>query len=225
MGLVRFKKLCVDANNPELVGQFWAAVLGRAWKPYPHGEGGAFGPTPQHTVWINRVPEPKVVRHRMHVDIYARSLADLEALGSTVVRPEGEGRVWTVMADPEGGEYCAFLREELPAERMHGLVVDSADPAAQARWWSAVFGADLVHHANGVETVTNVPGMPILTMDFARVPEPKSAKNRVHPDLVVPDIQALVDAGATILRAPDGEIDFHVMADPEGNEFCAFGES
>jgi hypothetical protein len=37
------------------------------------------------------------------------------------------------MADPEDGEFDVFLRPESPAERLHGLVVDSADHAAQAR--------------------------------------------------------------------------------------------
>jgi hypothetical protein len=36
------------------------------------------------------------------------------------------------MADPEGGEFRAFLHAGIPAERLHTLVVDSADPLAQA---------------------------------------------------------------------------------------------
>jgi hypothetical protein len=35
-------------------------------------------------------------------------------------------------------------------------------------------------------------------------------------------LQALLDAGATLLRPKDSEIHWHVLADPEGNEFCAF---
>jgi hypothetical protein len=31
-----------------------------------------------------------------------------------------------------------------------------------------------------------------------------------------------VALGATVLRAPDEEIRWHVLADPEGNEFCVF---
>jgi hypothetical protein len=34
----------------------------------------------------------------------------------------------------------------------------------------------------------------------------------------------LLDAGATLLRAKDDEIHWHVLADPEGNEFCAFDD-
>ena len=32
----------------------------------------------------------------------------------------------------------------------------------------------------------------------------------------------IVDAGATVLREPDDDISWWILADPEGNEFCAF---
>ena len=37
---------------------------------------------------------------------------------------------WTVLADPEGGELCAFVREpaELPAYRLYEVVVDADGP-------------------------------------------------------------------------------------------------
>jgi hypothetical protein len=126
MAIARFKDLCLDAGDPGRLGAFWAAVLGRTWQAKENGEGLLTGPTPQHTIWVNQVPEAKTVKHRVHLDIYARDRADLEALGATVVEPR---RRWTVMADPEGGEFCAFVRPQIPAERLHGLVVDSADPA------------------------------------------------------------------------------------------------
>ena len=69
-----------------------------------------------------------------------------------------------------------------------------------------------------------VPGMPILTMDFVPVPEPKAVKNRIHWDVTVPGVAPLAEVGATVLREPDAEISWYVLADPEGNEFCAFTE-
>jgi len=69
-----------------------------------------------------------------------------------------------------------------------------------------------------------VPGMPILTMDFVPVPEPKTVKNRIHWDVTVPGVAPLVEAGAAVLREPGGDIRWYVLADPEGNEFCAFTE-
>jgi hypothetical protein len=123
----------------------------------------------------------------------------------------------------EGGEYCAFLRDEMPAERMHGLVVDSADPVAQAEWWGGVYDADVTHNKAGWSTVDKVVGMPILTMDFVPVPEPKTVKNRIHWDVSATSVEPLADAGATVLRPKgDGGITWTVMADPEGNEFCVF---
>ena len=220
MAIARFRKICLDATDPQRLGEFWAAALHRDWQPDGRGEGGVIGPTREHTLWFNRVPQARSVKHRVHLDIYARDLADLEALGATVVLPEGADRRWTVMADPEGGELCAFLRADLPVERLHGLVVDSADPAAQARWWARVYGAIVVDDERGFSTVERVPGMPIRTMDFVPVPEPKAGANRIHWDVSAPAVQPLLDAGATVLREPGGDIDWYVLADPEGNEFC-----
>src|SRR6516164_302804 len=107
MAIAQFKDLAIDAGDPARLGAFWAAALGRTWAAKDDGDGLLTGPTPQHTIWVNRVSEPKTVKHRVHLDIYARDLAGLEALGATIVEPRQQ---WTVMADPEGGEFCAFLR-------------------------------------------------------------------------------------------------------------------
>jgi Glyoxalase-like domain len=222
MALACFKDLCLDVGDPVKIGRFWAEVLDLTWQLQDDGDSELHGPTPQHTIWVNRVPEAKAVKNRAHLNIYAERLDDLIALGSAIVRPEDDGRPWTVMADPEGGEYCAFLRPELPADRLHGLVVDAADAAALARWWAGIYDAAVEHHPGGHSTVHKVPGMPILTMDFVSVPEPKTAKNRVHWDVTVPGVQPLLDAGATLLALPTDQSQWHVLADPEGNEFCAF---
>lgn len=215
----RFKDLCIDALEPAVVGPFWAAVLDRNWEP---ADGRLIGAEAGQTIWINAVPEPQQVKQRVHLDIYARSLADLLALNSRVELPEGDDRRWTVMQDPEGGQYCAFLRSELPPERLHGLVVDSADPAAIATWWAQALGGELTHHERGFSTISDVPGMPIQTFDFVPVAEPKSVKNRIHWD-VTGDWRALLAAGASMVRQRDSDIDWNVMRDPEGNEFCVFG--
>lgn len=75
-------------------------------------------------------------------------------------------------------------------------------------------------------------------ISFLKVPEPKSAKNRLHLDIhigggraepievrwprVVAEVERLTVAGATFIAqsTQDGTPDHVVMADPEGNEFC-----
>jgi Glyoxalase-like domain len=221
MAIARFKDLCLDAVDPARLGQFYAAVLGRSFEPDEDGEAVLRGPTPQHTIWINKVPEGKTVKQRVHLDVFAQQLAGLEALGASVLVPDDGTRGWTIMADPEGGEFDAFLRAELPAERLHGLEVDCADAEALAGWWGQVYGVEVARY-DGWFALEGVPGMPIGAMDFADVPEPKKVKNRIHWDVTVPDVAPLVTAGATVLRGPDDEVRWHVLADPEGNEFCAF---
>jgi len=221
MAIAQFKDLSLDANDPARLGAFWAGVLGRTWQAQEDGDGLLTGQTPQHTIWVNRVPEAKTVKNRVHLDIFTADLAGLEAAGATIVEPRDGTRNWTVMADPEGNEFCAFVRSEIPAERLHGLVVDSADPQAQAQWWAGVYGVGVTTN-DGWFTLEGVPGMSILTMDFVPVPEPKTVKNRVHWDVTVADVAPLAAAGATVQREPGGDIRWYVLADPEGNEFCAF---
>jgi len=67
-------------------------------------------------------------------------------------------------------------------------------PEAQARWWAGVYGVSVTDN-DGWFTVEGVPGMPVLTMDFVPVPEPKTVKNRIHRDVTVPDMTPLVAAG------------------------------
>jgi hypothetical protein len=219
MAIARFKDLVLDATDAARLGAFWGQVLDRKWHAQDNADGWLSGPTPQHTIWINQVPEPMNVKNRVHFDIYATSLAELEALGAKIVQPYEH---WTVMTDPEGTQFCAFLRDELPADRLHGLAVDCADPLAVASWWADVYEAPVELKPKGWATIEKIAGMPMLTMDFNAVPEARTVKNRIHWDVSVADLQLLLDAGATLLRAQDDEIGWHVLADPQGNEFCAF---
>jgi hypothetical protein len=62
---------------------------------------------------------------------------------------------------------------------------------------------------------------------FLRVPEGKAVKNRLHLDLRPADgtdqaaeLERLLDLGATPVDIGQGDVTWHVLADPEGNEFC-----
>jgi hypothetical protein len=225
MPSARFVKLCLDAVSPAVEGRFWAAALGLTWQPDAAGdldpEGGVFAAGRDPVLRIKRVPEAKGAKNRVHLDIYTAQLADLQELGASVLLPEGDDRRWTVMTDPEGGEFCAFLRDPLPEARLHGVVVDCRDPVPLASWWADALGGVLIEQSGGYATADEVPGT-WFTFDFVPVPEPKTVKNRVHWDVAAPDLQPLLDAGARLLRGPTEQDSFSVLADPEGNEFCVF---
>jgi hypothetical protein len=225
----RWKDLCLDATDADVLGRFWAGVLGRRWVPTGDGDGRVTADDPAATIWVNSVPEPRTVKNRVHVDLVVGSLDPLLAAGATVLRPQGDDGIrWTVLADPEGGEFCAFVRDGLPPDepaRPYELVVDTTDPASahrQATWWAELLGAEAVDDERGFSWVRDVPGLPFESIDFVPVPEPKSVKNRVHWDVTADDLGVLLARGATVLTGPTDRIRWHVLADPEGNEFCAF---
>ncbi len=221
MAVATFKDLCIDAVDPVALGDFWAPTLGLGVTRLDDGDVRLDGPTPQHTVWVNKVPEPVTVKQRVHIDVHAASANEVLARGAT---PEDlESFRWKVVKDPEGGELCVFEREEVPTYKLYEIVVDSVDGHAIADWWAEVFGAT-VQDNDGEEAFSwfeDAPGMP-FEMVFGVVPEPKRVKNRLHWDIDAPDVQPLLDRGATVLREPDDVISWHILADPEGNEFCAF---
>lgn len=78
--------------------------------------------------------------------------------------------------------------------------------------------------AEGTVSVVGADGYPWERWVFDPVPERKQVKNRWHWDVTLtgPDVTALITAGATLLREPTERTRWWVMADPEGNEFCAF---
>ena len=222
MSLATWKDLCIDALDPARLGSFWAEVLGlRPDAALPHATA-LLGSAPYQRVWMNLVDRPKTVKHRVHLDVATASIGDLVALGATVVAPAEEtGFGWTLMADPEGGEFCAFLRDpaDLPAYRLQAIGVDCADPHAQAAWWGEVFGVTpTTYDGRDWVTLRHATPDPVLELDFAPVPEPRQGPNRVHWD-VSAELGPLLDHGATVLwEMPD----WTVLADPEGNEFCVF---
>ncbi len=224
MAIATYKDLCIDAVDTRLLGEFWARVLGRE-TPQEWGDGPVrlTGPTPRHTVWINPVPEPVTVKQRVHLDVHAGSVDDVLAAGAT---PEDLDTFrWKRLRDPEGGELCVFEREQVPDERLYEVGIDSADPERIATWWADVLGARVERGGPDDEpwfSVEDIAGVPFECLVFAAVPEPKTVKNRIHWDVDTTDLALLTSNGAELVRAQDDETRWTVLADPEGNEFCAF---
>jgi hypothetical protein len=202
------------------LGRFWAAVTGCSYAESSSATdtGDVVGTEEGMGISICPVPEPKTVKNRIHLDVHTASVDSLLALGARRAPGYG-GDPWTVLLDPEGNEFCAFVREgELPAYLGYELVLDVTDAEAQARWWGTAFGAEPKNDGDAWWYVEDVPGLPFESIVFDPVPEPKTVKNRVHWD-VYGDVDALAAAGATALvELPR----WTVMADPEGNEFCVF---
>ena len=76
-------------------------------------------------LWVDRVPEAKVVKNRVHLDLYVPDIDALVALGATVLASHDE---WSVLGDPEGNEFCAF-----PPERVVDVPAAAVRPLRRQR--------------------------------------------------------------------------------------------
>ncbi len=117
------------------------------------------------------------------------------------------------------------MSKEAPAVAgLAALVVDCSDPPALAGWWGRLLGLEVTVDSDGDASLQTESG---LVIDFLKVPEAKTVKNRLHIDLRTTDVasatEQAVALGAT--RADDVYAggSWQVLRDPEGNEFCLLG--
>jgi hypothetical protein len=113
--------------------------------------------------------------------------------------------------------------------RFSELVVDSRDPEALAAFWAAVLDYRVLSREDGVIEIGPEPGFggTAPTLVFVPVPDPTPGKVRLHIDLSPTDrdqdeeLDRLLGLGATRADIGQrGDEGWHVLADPEGNEFC-----
>jgi len=138
-------------------------------------------------------------------------------------------------------------------KRIGNITFDAINPRELSYFWADVFGyphaewpedlrkallaGDLTEADLDDRSVAEDPTGEGPRFFFARVPEGKTAKNRMHLDLnatpgrhatpeeVDAEAERVVALGATIVQKRDdhwGQFhEYHyVMQDPEGNEFC-----
>ncbi len=99
---------------------------------------------------------------------------------------------------------------------------DCEDALRLASFWAAVLGSDVDEDSTPERAFLEASGWGGPNMWFNRVPEPKSAKNRLHFDLrpvgtLGDEVRRLMDLGASVAARFEDHV---VMRDPEGNEFC-----
>jgi predicted enzyme related to lactoylglutathione lyase len=234
-------QLVFDCTEPDDIMRFWGGVLGysneftamtpdeltewRKGSPQFDGRGRIDDEDGRRMpIYIQKVPEPKSGRNRLRPEIAVPDVASFVdkvlALGG---RQTDDG-----YADVEGNEFSVV--EDGGDRRLCSIVIDALDPRRLLVFWSDATGyvasADRCDPPPGAKYVLPFSdGQPreldlIPGLRFVATDEPKRVKNRLHLDLHVSDAEAwrdrLVEAGATILQ---WDIE-HVLADPEGNEFC-----
>ncbi len=126
---IRIQCLCIDSPNPSKSADFWEAALG--WRRTHDSESESVLEPPEGSpedgvapdLLFLKVPEPKAVKNRLHIDLrpkdQAAEVARLEALGARRADVGQADVSWVVLADPDGNEFCvlkAFTDERESAD-------------------------------------------------------------------------------------------------------------
>jgi len=124
---IRIQCLCIDTTDPGKLASFWEAALGWRRRDSESGNEVVLEPpagSPEDGVSPDllflRVPETKLGKNRLHLDLrpkdQAAEVARLEALGAKRVNVGQSDEVtWVVLGDPDGNEFC-ILRALRPEE-------------------------------------------------------------------------------------------------------------
>ena len=239
----RLVHLVVDANDPAAQARFWADALGWVVGDVADDEVDVWpegydypDPVALPLVFVP-VPEPKRVKNRVHLDLASTSaghqaelVGRLRDLGATPADiGQGLDLPWTVLADPEGNEFCVLEPREMYMDTgpVAAVVTDCADPAGLAGFWTEAAGWPIARSRREIVSLRS-PGEVGPYLEFLRVPDAKTVKNRWHADVApflgddgpveVARLGGLGAAPADVGQGP--EVTWTVLADPEGNEFC-----
>ncbi len=126
---LRWQCVCFDSTDPRRIAGFWEQALG--WRRTydsddevvlePPAGSKEDGVSPD--ILFLRVPEDKLTKNRLHLDLRPRDqaveVARLEALGATRADVGQGDATWVVLADPDGNELCV-LRPLTPEELAEG---------------------------------------------------------------------------------------------------------
>lgn len=113
----RVGAIMIDCHDPDALMEFWSQILGiEVAETYPGYIFGTNLPDSHIRLAFQQVPEDKTVKNRLHLDLSHEDpealIAKIEQLGgSRLADHETGGFPWTVLADPEGNEFCVTPSE------------------------------------------------------------------------------------------------------------------
>ncbi len=228
--------LSMDAIDPLRLARFWAGVLG--WEMEDHAEKRVELLPNDDTgfrIEFFQTHDPKVGQNQMHFDLTSRSLEDQQEtverslrLGARHIHiGQSPQDPHVVLADPEGNEFCviepgnSFLAD---CGFIGALACDGSQQVGY--FWSEALGWPLVWDQEQETAIRSPSGGPKITWGGPPL-APKTGKYRLHFDLAPPaggdqlaEVERLVSLGATRIDIGQGEVNWVVMADPDGHEFC-----
>jgi len=229
-------QISFDANDPQRLAGFWAAFLG--WEKEDDSDDVITLVPRDDTVFeIQFLPtgEPKTVANQMHFDLTSTSLEDQR---QTVERALGLGgrhldigqgphASHVVLADPEGNEFCVIEPDNIFLAGCGFIGAIASEGSREVGYfWSEVLGWPLVWDQDEETAIQSPRGGTKITWGGGPLTA-KTGKYRVHFDLAPPvdgdqlaEVERLISLGAAHADIGQGEVNWVVMVDPDGHEFC-----
>jgi hypothetical protein len=226
----------VDALDPARLAAFWAGLLDR--EPAEDPDGAIALPPPEDPGFrVRFVPteDHRVGPNQIHFDLTSSSLEDQRAIVARALELGGshldigqdpdDGHV--VLADPEGNAFCVIEPDNNFLAGCGPIGAVNCDGTQQVGYfWSKALGWPLVWDQDEETAIQSPRGGSKMAWGGPPV-NPKTGKNRLHLDIAPAvgddqhaEVERLVSLGATRLDIGQGDVDWVVMADPDGNEFC-----
>jgi hypothetical protein len=239
----RLVAVVVDTPEPPRLGRWWARALRWEVSFESPDETDVAPPDGEAGIELTFVPvdDVKTVKNRVHLDLRND---DFEHQNAEVQRLLAAGAVrtdvgqkdddpWEVLADPDGNEFCEVgpWSDAPETGAVAAIACEAQNPGMLAAFWSQATGRSARILPSGSYVLPGPHGRgPLLA--FVASQHPHRVKNRVHLD-VAPfadddqgaEVERLISLGAHRIdvgqsKAPESEVSWVVLADPEGNEFC-----
>ena len=106
---------------------------------------------------------------------------------------------------------------------LYATVIDVNDLQTSGAFWSQMLGVEVLYHNDTYVRLGRQGDPPYVLLQ--KVSEPQQGKNRVHLDIEVTDLEESVTrvqalGGRQLQAVSESDLEWVVMADVEGNEFC-----
>ena len=221
--------LCIDALDPDELARFWSGVLG-----LDDGVSLLADDETSFPIRFVATEHPKSTPNWVHFDLTSDSPEAQQDTVERALRLGGrhcdvgqrgdEGHV--VLADPEGNEFCVIEAGNNFLAGCGSIGALAGDGSQECGYfWSRALDWPLVWDQDEETAIQSPRGGTKITWGGPPL-APKTGKERWHFDLTASDgglpaeVDRLVGLGATRVDIGQGDVDWVVMADPDGHEFC-----
>ncbi|WP_018158197.1 VOC family protein [Demetria terragena] len=231
MAAIKLVGVRLDACDVTRIANFWATLLGWECEERPHGVVAVVPHTaPAYALTVCPVKSPKTSPNRIHFDVTTESATDMRQMisrslalgGAEIDIGQAPDEPHTVLADPEGNEFCVIPPENrFLADTGVVGAINCDGSQALGYFWSAALGWPLVWDQDEETAIQSPAGGSKITWSGPPL-MPRKGRDRLRLELTTSDPMSVACGHLVSLGAREGGPQTATEAslyDPDGNEF------